>query len=224
MNAKDIIEKMVLLGKNECLKWKSSDIPFNGMLYALFTTTGRGDKFAKRCFERLETIAGSKRNIPSYLRRLSDIKLEDLASKIKFNRKRFLNGVKSILALDEIYNLQRDDLTHIKNPEEFYTAIRKTHGFGGAEIGPWVGCDFVRLWKLRLPKNLELPKSTKEVCLKKLEKELKVSLLPKVKLEDYPYIDAFFEIRARNGERLRNLAKNDPKTFIEEVKRLLNDP
>ena len=226
INMGDIIRAGKRICNTDGLKWKKKvEIPFNVMLSALFTTTGRGDRFAERCFNEIRQRAKNLRNIPMYLESLSDIKLEELAEYIKFNRKRFLDGVRGITILDKKYDLQKDSLRHITDittPEEFYNSIRKVCGFGGKEIGPWVGCEFVRLWDLELPANLELPSSTQD-CLEILGKLPDVI---KAKVQDYPYLDAFFEkktIYKGKEIKLRFLAKRNPEKFKEEVVKALKD-
>ena len=102
INMGDIIRAGKRICNTDGLKWKKKvEIPFNVMLSALFTTTGRGDRFAERCFNEIRQRAKNLRNIPMYLESLSDIKLEELAEYIKFNRKRFLDGVRGITILDK---------------------------------------------------------------------------------------------------------------------------
>jgi hypothetical protein len=225
MKDEEKMRKIVEIGKkfveSECPKWKKrvGFLAFNCLISALFLTTGLGHKFEERRFEKLTEIAGGKKKIPKFLKSLNDDELLNLALELRFREDRFLNGVKGILDLDDKYDLQRDTLTHIKNPEEFYKSLKKISGFGGGEIGRWVGCEFVRTWKLKIPRNLELPKSTED-CLK----DDPIKLDPKrFAIEDYPYVDAFFE-KPANGERLRILKRENQKAYKREVERLLKDP
>ncbi len=226
------INDIIRAGKSFCethgQEWKESrEIPFNVMLSALFNTTGLGDEFAERCFNEIKQRAKNLREIPMYLESLSDIELEELAKDIKFNRRRFLNGVRGIKNLNKKYDLQRDSLSHISRittPEEFYNSLKSVSGFGGKEIGPWVECEFVRLWSLQAPANLELPSSTQK-CLEILKINLN-DVRMKAGVQDYSYIDAFFEKKTTYKGRemkLRILARHNPKKFKEEVVRALND-
>ena len=217
---KKIIEKGKKFIESEGPKWKQSvgSLAFNCLISALFLTTGLGHKFEERRFKKLTEIAGGKKKIPEFLKSLNDDELLNLASELRFRKDRFLNGVKGILDLDDKYDLQRDTLIHIKNPEEFYKSLKNISGFGGKEIGRWVGCEFVRTWKLKIPKNLKLPKST-ENCLK----DYPIKLNPEhFTVEEYPYVDAFFEIVV-NGERLRILKRKDPKVYKKVVEKILNN-
>ncbi len=212
------------LNKNKKKLKEFYGLPFNTLVFGLLESTGLGDERAIESFEKLKGLAGNKNRIPSFLAEKKDKgELDKLASEIGIRRDRFSKGIEEILRLDKQLNkrykhdLKEKDLKHVTNPEEFYNDLKKVHGFKDSKnIRPWIACELVRVWGLRPPKNLELPERTKE-NLKK------IGLNPSMfDVEDYPYVDFFFEIDD-SGEPLRRLAKKDLQKFITEVERILKD-
>ena len=214
MSSKNEIKKKILkIGKEglKCgKKWKKEvgDIPFNAILGAIFG--GRfGDKMGHRCFEKLRIIAKNTQKIPEFLRSIDNAGLHELFSKeIKTGWKPELvvNAIKALLELDKKYNLRSTSLEHIDKPEKFYEELRKIPILRGDEIGPWIALELVRNYNLKLPKNIELPKSTKD-CLKVL------GLTPSdFSLKEYPCVDVAFEKRDRKGDKIR---KYEPHKLIE---------
>lgn len=177
----DLGKKWVVSGFQGFCEYYGS--PFGTLLFALFETTGRGDKRAMPWFEQVCNKAGGKERLPEYLQ---SVDLRRLATEIHFARDRMEKGGRGMLALHSKYDLKRP-LSHIESPGMFYCELKKVCGFGGGEIGPWAGCELVRLWRLRTPPNLELAKRA-------VENLALLELKPSdFEVEEYPYVDAGFE-------------------------------
>jgi len=201
---KGLLKKLILkLGKTEAERsvhiWREIiQNPFNNILIGAFNIVkfgGKGDHYAfKTLYDLKYRIAKSNvSTIAEFIeKRINSRDLDELIKELGFAQE-LGKILEKLIDLNKRYNLdKKTDLCEI-DANELYTELKDIEGFSeDGTILPWIICDLVRIWNLKVPKDLKLS----EKVIKELEK---LGLSPNdFDLKEYPYVDSAMFILSKD--------------------------
>ena len=187
---KQLLKKLVIeYGKldteHNAYAWREiSENPFNTLLLAALGYGGKGDTHTFKAFYELKDRAKNT-TLAEFLEKLcKENRLEEIVKELKYPEN-FAKTLSDLIEFNRKYRLdRRKDLSYI-NPDELYSELKNIYGFRteSGVILPWAVCDLIRLWRMRVPKNLKL-------SVRAVEKLKEFDLSPDdFDVEDYPYVD-----------------------------------
>lgn len=191
---KELLKKLILkFGKAEVERsehiWRRLiENPFNNILLGAFSRGGRGDDYAFKSFYdiKFRAIKSGALTIAEFIeKRINQGTLNKLVKELGFAQS-LEKTLRGLVDLNRNYNLDKKTDLYDIDADRFYNDLKGVEGFGDEEgtILPWIICDLIRLWNLRVPKDLKLSKNSKEM----LEK---LGLTPNdFDVKDYPYVDS----------------------------------